>query len=212
MTKVKVCGITCVEDLLAAVEEGTDALGFVVGVPTSPRNLDLLTAQKLFSKVPIFVTSVLVTVWKSQEFLAQLCKSLQPNAVQIHGKATVPPATLEETTLNAGLIRAVNVNHYNEQDGKETMAGYDAVLGDSGFGNKEGGTGRVHDWILSKRIREELKVPFILAGGLTSDNVAAAISTVKPYAVDVSTGVESSPGRKDRVKMSLFMKNAKETG
>jgi len=210
MTKVKVCGITCPEDLLAAVEEGFDALGFVVGVPASPRNLDVLTAQKLFSKVPVFVTSVLVTVWKSQEFLAQLCKSLQPDAIQIHGKSSLPRTILGDTTMNADLIRAVDVNNYNVLGGEEAITGYDAVLGDSGFGDKEGGTGRVHNWAMSRRIRDELKIPFILAGGLTPDNVAAAIFTVKPYAVDVSTGVESSPGRKDRAKMSLFVRNAKK--
>ena len=210
MTKVKVCGITRKEDLHAAVEEGVDALGFVVGVPASPRNLDVSTAKQLISMVPIFVTSVLVTLSKSQQSLAELCKSLQPDAVQFHGETTVSEATLRDATLNADLIRAISVDYFSYQNQSETIAGYDAVLGDSAFGNKEGGTGRVHDWTLSRRIREELKVPFILAGGLNPDNVATAIFAVEPYAVDVSTGVESSPGRKDRAKMSRFIRNAKE--
>ncbi len=208
MTKVKVCGITCPEDLFAAVEEGCDALGFVVGVPASPRNLDVLTAKKLISRVPVFMTSVLVTVWRSQQFLAQLCESLQPDAVQIHGKSFLPRTMLGEVVANVDLIRAVNVSSY-VLEREEAITGYDAVLGDSESQEKYGGTGRVHDWTMSRRIRDKLKVPFILAGGLTPENVTVAISTVKPYAVDVSTGVESSPGRKDRTKMSRFVRNAK---
>jgi len=210
MTKVKVCGITCADDLQSAVEEGVDALGFVVGVPTSPRNLEVPAARKLIRMVPIFVTSVLVTVWKSQEALMQLCEALQPDAVQIHGETSISEATLREVIMDADLIRAINVDSFNLQNQGEKISRYDAILGDSASGNKTGGTGSIHDWTKSRRIREELRLPFILAGGLTPANVSAAISIVEPYAVDVSTGVESTPGRKDRVKMSLFIKNAKE--
>ncbi|MEM2922147.1 MAG: phosphoribosylanthranilate isomerase, partial [Candidatus Bathyarchaeia archaeon] len=104
------------------------------------------------------------------------------------------------------LIRAISVDDYGRIE-FDDVQGFDAILVDSGNGH--GGTGRVHDWNISRRIYERCRLPFILAGGLNPNNVVDAIRAVRPYAVDVSTGVESFPGKKDRVMIASFVRNAK---
>ncbi|MCW4045848.1 MAG: phosphoribosylanthranilate isomerase [Candidatus Bathyarchaeota archaeon] len=209
--RVKICGITRKEDLDAAVKAGTDAVGFVVGVASSPRNLSMGKAAKLFRQVPPFVKSVLVTVPTSIEELVETCRKLNPDAVQIHRNDPNDAALLRETLPNTALIGAVNAN---SPDALETAATtskiFDAVLIDSLADGQYGGTGTVHDWKMSQLIKRVIHpTPLILAGGLNPANVAEAIRVVQPYAVDVSSGVEHQPGIKDNQKIIEFVKNAK---
>ena len=210
--KVKICGITREEDLQTAVALGVDALGFVVGVPSSPRNLSQKQAEKLINQVPLFVTSVLVMVPQSVDAIFQTCQCLRPNAVQLHGDIMIDTKKLRTILSNTSLIRAINARSVMLNGGAFNVSkAFDAVLLDSFAQGKSGGTGLVHDWNLSKRVKRTIHpTPLILAGGLTPENVQEAIHTVQPYAVDVSTGVESHPGIKDHTKILTFIRNVKE--
>jgi len=209
--RVKICGITREEDLAVAVAAGADAVGFVVGVPSSPRNISLKKAEKLIRLVPIFVKSVLVTVPKSINEL-QTYEKLSPDAIQIHGENLPDTSTLRGKLPNTPLIRAINANPMNALEvASEASKLFDAILLDSSTCGRYGGTGIVHDWNLSKRVKQVIRPkPLILAGGLNPENVKDAIHTVQPYAVDVCTGVESRPGFKDPEKVLAFIENVKE--
>jgi len=209
--RVKICGITRKEDLDAAATAGADAVGFVVGVASSPRNIALEKAEKLIRQVPPFVKSVLVTVPKSiDEF--ETYEKLNPDAIQIHGENLHAAASVRLKIPNTLLIGAVNANLANVLNVVSTTAKiFDAVLLDSFADGRYGGTGIVHDWELSKRVKQVIHPkPLILAGGLNPENVAEAVGTVRPYAVDVSSGVESSPGKKDPEKVRAFIQAAKQ--
>jgi phosphoribosylanthranilate isomerase len=209
--RVKICGITRKEDVDAAAAAGADAVGFVVGVASSPRNLSLNDAERLIRQVPPFVKSVLVTVPRSiDEF--ETYKKLNPNAIQIHGENLHAAAPVRLRLPNTQLIGAVNVNLADALAVVSRASKlFDAVLLDSFANGRYGGTGVVHDWELSKRVKQAIHPkPLILAGGLNPKNVAEAVRTVEPYAVDVSSGVEQQPGIKDHKKIIEFIKNAKD--
>ncbi|MHC4891485.1 MAG: phosphoribosylanthranilate isomerase [Planctomycetota bacterium] len=209
--RVKICGITRKEDLDAVAVAGADAVGFVVGVASSPRNVSLTEAEMLIRQVPPFVKSVLVTVPSSLEELAKTYKKLNPNAIQIHGEDLVDKGSVREKLPNVLVIGAVKANPAHViGNAKKTAKMFDAVLLDSFAHGKHGGTGVVHNWELSQRVKQVIHPkPLILAGGLTSENVAEAVRAVEPYAVDVSSGVERQPRIKDQQKMIEFVKNAK---
>lgn len=211
--KVKICGITREEDLAVVAAAGGDAVGFIVGVPSSKRNLSLKKAEKLVRLVPIFVKSVLVTVPKSIDELLKTYEKLSPDVIQIHGE-TLPDSILRENLPKTPIIRAVNANSVDAIEvASEASKSFDAILLDSPAHGSYGGTGIVHDWDLSKRIKKVIRPkPLILAGGLTPSNVEDAIHRVKPYAVDVSTGVESHPGIKDPEKIKDFVRISKNAG
>jgi phosphoribosylanthranilate isomerase len=210
--RVKICGITREEDLAFAVAAGADAVGFLVGVPSSPRNLTLEKAKTLLQQVPIFVDSVVVTAPQSIDELAEICEKLKPKAIQIHGKKTFDASEIREKIKNVHLIKTIYVTKdaLNEK-AIEDLKTFDAVLLDSFTKGQYGGTGKVHDWTLSRQIREAIEsIPVILAGGLKPENVKEAILTVQPYAVDVASGVELYPAVKDHKKIRAFVENAKE--
>lgn len=210
--KVKICGITREEDLKMVSDLGADAIGFVVDVPSSPRNISLKKAEKFIRFVPVFVKSVLVMVPKSIDELVLTCEKLNPNILQIHGENILDASTLREKISNTSIIRALNANQENAlKAASEASKSFDAILLDSSTHGMYGGTGKVHDWNLSKRVKQVIHPkPLILAGGLNPKNVKEGICRVQPYAVDVSTGVESLPGIKDPEKVSAFIENAKE--
>jgi phosphoribosylanthranilate isomerase len=208
--RVKICGITRKEDLDAAVEAGADAVGFVVGVASSPRNLSLTEAERLIRQVPPFVTSVLVTVPRSiGDFVVY--EKLNPDVIQVHGENLDTAESVRLKLPDTQLIWAVNAQFVSHLDAVAKAAKlFDAVLVDSFADGRYGGTGVVHDWELSRRVKQAVNPqPLILAGGLNPENVAEAVCTVEPYAVDVSSGVERHPGIKSHQKMGEFIKNAK---
>jgi phosphoribosylanthranilate isomerase len=209
---VKICGLTREEDLAIAVSMGADAVGFLVGVPESPRNLTLKRAENLLSKVPIFIDKVVVTPPKSIEWLLEVNNMLKPSAIQIHGKNELDSKIIQNSIKDTRLIKTIYVTK-NSLNKKiiEDLKTFDAILLDSFNKTQYGGTGKVHDWKLSRQIKKALEpIPVILAGGLTPDNIKEAILTVKPYAVDVASGVESNPGIKDDKKIRTFIENAKQ--
>lgn len=210
--RVKICGLTREEDLAVAVAAGADAVGFVVGVPSSPRNISIEKAEKLIRLVPIFVKSVLVMVPTSFDALLKTYEKLSSDAIQIHGENLPEASPLRERLSSTLLIRAINANQINALEAApEASKSFDAILLDSSAHGRYGGTGVVHDWELSKRVNQVIQPkPLILAGGLSTENVKDAICTVQPYAVDVCTSVESRPGIKDPKKVLAFIENAKE--
>jgi len=182
-----------------------------VGVPSSPRNLTLERAKTLQKQVPVFVDSVVVTAPKSIDWLLEVCKRLKPSAIQIHGKEQLNSLEIRQTITDTRLIKTVYVTEdaLNEKV-IEDLKTYDAVLLDSFSRGQYGGTGKVHDWTLSSKIKEAVSpVPVILAGGLKPENVKEAVLTVEPYAVDVASGVEASPGIKDHKRVRALVENAK---
>jgi phosphoribosylanthranilate isomerase len=211
VVRVKICGITRKEDLNAAAAAGADALGFVVGVASSPRNLSLAEAGSLIRQVPPFVKTVLVTVPSSLEELVATCEALNPDAVQIHGENLQEFSDIRDKLPNTLLIGAVKANAEDVVNkAAEAAKMFDAVHLDSFVQGKHGGTGVVHDWNMSQRVKRAVyPKPLILAGGLNPENVAEAVRTVEPYAADVSSGVERQPRIKDHQKMVEFVRNAK---
>jgi phosphoribosylanthranilate isomerase len=210
--RVKICGITREEDLNVALDAGTDAVGFLVGVPTSPRNLTLERAKTLMGQVPVFVDSVVVTAPESINGLAEICETLKPSAIQMHGKMSFGPSKVSAKIRDTRLIKTLYVTKDSlKETAVEELKLFDAVLLDSFIKGQYGGTGRIHDWNLSKQIKEAVTpLPLILAGGLKPENVKEAVQTVQPYAVDVASGVELRPGIKDHEKVQAFVENAKE--
>jgi phosphoribosylanthranilate isomerase len=209
--RVKICGITSLDDLHVAVRAGADAVGFVIDVPQSPRNLTLKEAGELIRSTPVFVDTVAVTIKKSTSRLENICEVLNPDIVQVHGSNLIY-REIRETIPERRLICAVQVeSDLRTEVVLEEMKMFDAILVDSYVPGKYGGTGTTHDWELSGRLRKSIHPkPLILAGGLTPENVEEAIRMVKPYAVDVSSGVESRPGFKDKNKVLKFFKSTKK--
>jgi phosphoribosylanthranilate isomerase len=210
--RAKICGLTREEDLAVAVAAGADAVGFLVGVPLSPRNLTLERAETLLGQVPVFVDSVVVTAPKSIEWLIEVCERLKPSAIQIHGKEQLDSSKIRERIKHSRLIKTMYVTEDALNESViDDLKTFDAVLLDSFIRGQYGGTGKVHDWTLSRQIKEAVDpVSVILAGGLNPENVKEAIMAVEPYAVDVASGVEANPGIKDQGKVRAFLENAKQ--
>jgi len=200
LVQVKICGITNLEDALAAAEAGADLLGFVFYSP-SPRCIAPEGAREIIDvlrrsgfalrTVGVFVDEELGRVWEA----IQMCDL---DHAQLHGEE--PPAYV--AALGERAIKAVRVRSAADVEG---LGAYRAAayLLDAYHPTKPGGTGEVWDWGLA--VAAKRYGPIILAGGLTPDNVAQAVRRVRPYGVDVSSGVESTPGRKDTVKMRRFV-------
>ncbi len=196
--RVKICGITRVEDALAAVAQGADAIGLVFYAP-SPRAVSIEQAAAIAQQIPAFVSVVGLFVNAEESYVNEVTSRVALDLLQFHGDEA------PEQCARYGLpfIKAVRVKSDTNlvQCAKDYSAAR-ALLLDTYTEGVAGGTGHVFDWGL---IPPDLAKPVVLAGGLTADNVAAAIQQVKPYAVDVSGGVEAAKGIKDAAKIAAFM-------
>ncbi len=204
MTRAKVCGITNAEDLRTAVAAGADAVGLIAGVDAdTPRSVTPDRAAELSLAAPPFATTVLVTMPETPAAAADLVDHVGPDAVQVHGDLAPAETARLSSTVDVGVLRAV---------GPETAADFDdaadALVVDSLDESGAGGTGETHDWARTRELAATLSSPVVLAGGLTPDNVADAVETVDPFAVDVASGVEAAPGRKDPDAVSAFVREA----
>jgi len=207
MTKIKVCGIMNQSDLAHAVIAGADAVGFVVEIDDSRHSISTGQAADLISQVPIYTKSVAVIAPVDVDEAVRLAAQTKADVLQLHG--SLAPKNLAElkSRVHQKLIAAVAAN----KGGKEAMRFgmvVDAILLDTMVNGKLGGTGSVHDWDLSAEIVRSLRVPVILAGGLHPGDVAAAIEKVRPYAVDVSSGLETD-GKKDPQKILSFIREVR---
>ena len=210
--RVKICGLMRSKDVMAALEYGADAVGFVVGSPSSRRNLSLSAARRLMKKVGIFATRVAVTSSLEAKTIRKIGSKLSPDALQLHQYDPELIRMIRRSHPEIQLILATAVRHRSSiVQAKRTSRYSDAVLADTPSITGIGGTGRTHDWELSATLREAIYPhPLILAGGLTPSNVRLAIRKVDPFAVDVSTGVEERIGVKDHLKIREFIMNAWE--
>lgn len=203
--KVKICGITSAQDANAAIEAGADALGFMFYEP-SPRNLTIKAAREITRSLPPFITKVGVFVDAAESTIREAISECALDAVQFHGNEA--PDVCRRFPIK--VIKAFRILDTGSLAGL-SLYQTSAWLLDSFVSGKHGGTGAVFNWDIALQAKR-LGTPIILAGGLTPENVADALRKVQPYAVDVSSGVESAPGRKDRDKMKSFITAAKSTG
>lgn len=212
MVHVKICGITRHEDLKVAIDAGADLIGFIIGVTSSQRNLDLAKAKELISKIHNEVSSVAVTVFKTKEELTKIYDELETDYLQIHGNFQSIMKSLPETLSKERIIAAVNGRNPDATELAVRISDiFHTILLDSTTHDGLGGTGLTHDWNQSRKIREKIYPnQLILAGGLTPENVEDAIEKVRPYGVDVSTGIEQEPGIKDHQKIFDFITRVKE--
>jgi len=204
MVRVKVCGITNAVDALRAVELGADALGFIF-YKGSKRYIDPREASRIISSLPPFVFSVGVFVNQAADEIKEAAEVSGIDTVQLHGDETPEFCAL----LPYKLIKAVRVKDTVNTEEVELYP-VRAILFDKHTDEMYGGTGTSFDWGVLTGINTSKKV--ILSGGLTPENVSRAIEIVKPYGVDVSTGVEDSPGKKNHIKMRKFIEAVKNGG
>ncbi len=214
MTWVKICGMTNLEDALAAVEAGADAVGFVF-YEKSPRNISVEAAREIVEKLPEGVEKVGVFVGElPPQAVTEVVKRARLTSMQIYGgSALVGAAQWHE----AGLKLLVAIRAEDLIEGEVIVTGdfaelsYAAVL-DSGSGERPGGTGKRFDWVNSQIAVQGLGelLPVVVAGGLTPGNVAEAIRLLKPWGVDVASGVEERPGKKDPDKVRAFVKAVRD--
>lgn len=204
-TKVKICGITSAEDAAVAVEAGADALGFVF-YRKSPRYIEPLVAKQIIMSLPPLVTAVGVFVDEEQQTVRNLMDDCGLSLAQLHGQESA--AYCQE--LGRPVLKALRVKDRSsflalaEFQGRAGVRGF--VL-DAFSDQAYGGTGQVIDWELAAEVARAAHI--LLAGGLTQDNVAQAIQSVQPYGVDVSSGVEREPGKKDHEKVRAFIHAAR---
>jgi len=201
--RVKICGVTNIEDALAAVEAGADALGFMF-YESSPRNVPAKVAADIIRQLPPFVAKVGVFVNATEETVRRAIGECGIDTLQFHGDET-PEFCRKFSPLK--IYKAFRVENL---ESLRALPAYptDAWLLDSFVAGKLGGTGAKFNWDLAVESKK-LGRPIILAGGLTPENVADAVRKVRPFAVDVSSGVESSPGKKDHAKVRRFIEAAK---
>ena len=195
--RIKICGLTRDQDVHNAVTEGADALGFVLYAP-SPRAVTAEQAAQLIKKVPAFVTTVALFVNESAEEIQRVLSICPFDLLQFHGDESPEFCRqFNRPYMKAIRVRSADDIHSAVQQYPDTKA----LLLDAYVENLPGGTGQAFDW----RLIPQLSVPWVLAGGLNSTNVADAINQVTPFAVDISGGVEASKGIKDRQKIQEFI-------
>lgn len=197
--RVKICGLTRPQDVEAAVACGADAIGLVFYAP-SPRAVDIEQARILAARVPAFVSVTGLFVNPARDFVEAVLDAVPLDLLQFHGDES--PEFCQ--SFDRRWIKAVRVREPGQIE--QAFAEYHRASGllvDAWDPSRYGGTGQSFNWSL---IPENRPLPLILAGGLSSDNVAGAIEQVRPWAVDVSGGVEESKGKKDATKLSQFFK------
>ncbi|MDB9975414.1 phosphoribosylanthranilate isomerase [Candidatus Thioglobus sp.] len=200
MTKVKICGFTNAENARDAAIAGVDAIGLVF-YNKSPRNVDIQRAREIVSALPPFVNRVGLFVNANPSFIDEVLCEVPLDTLQFHGDEVVGDCTQYQMPFIKSLRVTPKTNLVQLADNFSEAS---ALLLDSHNPNSYGGTGEVFDWMLA---RVNIDLPIILAGGLNSENVSDAISQVKPYAVDASSGVESAPGVKDIDKIAAFIRS-----
>ncbi len=202
LTRVKICGITRIEDALCAAQAGADAIGLVFYAP-SPRAVGIQQAADIVEALPPFVTTVGLFVDAEPSFVAAVLDKVPLDLLQFHGNEAADYCEgfnrpyMKAIRMREDVSLESSVLHYE---------GAKALLLDSYKPGVPGGTGTTFDW---GRIPEKMQKPIILAGGLDTANVAQAIQQASPYAVDVSGGVEASKGIKDAAKIAAFINEVK---
>jgi len=201
MIKVKICGITNIQDALAAVDYGADALGFVF-YHKSPRYVMPEKAREIIAQLPPFISTVGVFANKTPEKMREILEFSGINILQLHGDE--PPDTCY---IWHRVIRALRVRDFADLKPLEICRA-SAFLLDTYSADSYGGTGQVFNWDIAVEAKKFSRI--ILSGGLNPDNIEKAVRYVIPYAVDVSSGIEEEKGKKDLKKMKVFIERAKK--
>ncbi|TWC42896.1 phosphoribosylanthranilate isomerase [Pseudomonas sp. SJZ079] len=202
VVRSKICGITRIEDALIAAEAGADAIGLVF-YAKSPRAVSVQQARAIIAALPPFVTTVGLFVDASRDELSAILEVVPLDLLQFHGDES--PADCDR--FSRPYIKALRVRPGEDVAARiEPYGNASGILLDTYVRGVPGGTGQAFDWAL---VPQGLNTPIILAGGLTSENVRSAIEQVRPYAVDVSGGVEASKGIKDAEKVRAFVRAVK---
>ena len=216
MTWVKICGITNLEDALVAVEAGADAVGFVF-YEKSPRRISIDAARAIVEKLPDAVEKVGVFVNEVENTLCDLAERARLTAIQMHGDREDPHVADRVVARRPGLkvLAAVSMSRENP-DGWAMLWHPDVVhafLLDSADSSKLGGTGKAFNWSSAEPVLERIRKlgRVVAAGGLTPANVGEAIGILRPWGVDVASGVEARPGKKDPGKVRAFVRTVRET-
>jgi phosphoribosylanthranilate isomerase len=197
MTRVKVCGVTRSDDAALAADLGASAIGMIFW-PDSPRCLDVSRAREIVAAVPPFVSAVGVFVDQPIDEVTAIADAVGLSAIQLHGREDAD----RYAVVGRRLIKAVGVRDGTAEAEAMAVPARATVLLDAHDPVRRGGTGRAIDWTVAATIAR--RRPVILSGGLNPENVRTALRAVAPYAVDVSSGVESAPGRKDATKLRAF--------
>lgn len=202
-TRVKICGFTRVEDAVCAARLGVDAIGLVF-YPPSPRNVDIDQAIKIVNALPAFVSVVALFVDERELRIREVLQRVPIDCLQFHGDEPAEACRL----YGKGYMKAVRMQEGIDISGL-ALQYHDAagLLLDAYHPGTKGGTGSRFDWEL---IPEHCALPIILAGGLDADNARQAVQAVRPYALDVSSGVEAEKGVKDALKMAAFIREVNE--
>jgi len=202
-TRIKICGITRVEDALAAAAAGADAIGLVFA--DSPRRVSIEQARAVCAALPPFITTVGLFVDAPESRVREILGQVPLDLLQFHGCETPEDCQQYGRPYIRAIRMQAGVDLRAEAQRFQRAAG---LLLDSHHPQKAGGTGESFDWALVPR---DLGKPVVLAGGLTPENVARAIAVARPYAVDVSSGVEQGKGIKDAAKVAAFIRNAQNS-
>lgn len=202
-TRVKICGFTRVEDAVCAARLGVDAIGLVF-YPPSPRHVDMETAAAIARALPAFVTVTALFVNADTTLITSVLQKVRIDCLQFHGEEPADICRLYNKPYIKALRMQPGIDVIELEKNYEDASG---LLLDAYHPGIQGGTGDSFDWDL---IPKHCKLPIILAGGLTPENARLATQTVKPYALDVSSGVESGKGIKDAAKMAAFIKNTNQ--
>ncbi len=197
MIRVKICGVTSAEDAELAASLGATAVGMVFW-SGSPRAVDVERAKLIALALPTFVTAVGVFVDQSVDEVSAIADAVKLDAIQLHGHENAS----DYAALGRRLIKSVAVRDRSAEAEADRVPARATVLLDAHDPLRRGGTGQTIDWTVAATIAR--RRPVILSGGLTPETVDAAVRAVRPYAIDVSSGVESSPGRKDPTKLRAF--------
>ena len=204
MTKVKICGITNLEDALLSARFGADALGFNF-YPKSPRYISPDKAREIIEQLPKEVLKVGVFVNEDLDKIAEIARVAKLDAIQLHGEETPEFVCDIKAKTNLEIIKAFRVSpKFKPEDVLQYEV--DAVLLDAYSAKEHGGTGEIFDWEIAKKV-QEIFPKMYLAGGLSHENIAQAILIVKPFAVDACSLLEKQKGRKDPIKTRVFCKN-----
>lgn len=214
MTFVKICGLTNPEDAQMAMDMGADFLGFV-NAEKSPRYLTPDEVARIINEINPLVPTVLVTHSQDVTEILNSYEAAATDILQVHAPLSfdeyveikaMAPIVIANVSIDAGLEKATE-----KLKGRVAMISevVDYILLDTKFGKEIGGTGKTYDWSIASDLKKDSLAPVVMAGGLNPGNVAEAVFQVKPFAVDVSSGVESVVGRKDPQKIRAFINQAK---
>jgi phosphoribosylanthranilate isomerase len=201
MTRIKICGITNMEDALAAVDYGADALGFVF-YPRSPRYVTPEKAREIITQLPPFVSTVGVFANETHEKMREIIEFSGIDILQLHGDEPSDACYIWHR-----VIRALRVMDFSDLKPLEVCRA-SAFLLDTYSAESYGGTGQIFNWDIAVEAKRFGRI--ILSGGLNPDNIEKAVRYVRPYAVDVSSGIEEEKGKKDLKKMKVFIERAKK--